>query len=54
MPKNQYSLEEKLKVVIEALKEERLITDIASDYVIHPSVIYRWKKELLNTCKTSI
>ncbi|UNC91147.1 IS3 family transposase [Candidatus Contubernalis alkalaceticus] len=47
MPKNQYSPEEKLKIVLEALKEERLVTDIASDYDIHPSVIHRWKKELL-------
>jgi transposase-like protein len=46
MPKNQYSPEEKLKIVIEALKEERLITDIASGYGIHPSVIHRWKREL--------
>jgi len=49
MPKNQYSPEEKLKIVLEALKEERLITDIASDYGIHPSVIHRWKKELLGS-----
>ena len=47
MPKNQYSSEEKLKIVIEALKEERLIKDIASDYGIQPSVIHRWKKELV-------
>ncbi len=47
MPKNQYSPEEKLKIVIETLKEERMITDIASDYGIHPSVIHRWKKELI-------
>jgi transposase-like protein len=49
MPKNQYSPEEKLKIVIEALKEERLITDIASGYGIHPSVIHRWKRELLES-----
>jgi len=42
MPKNQYSLEEKLKIVIEALKEERLITDIASEYGVHHSVIHRF------------
>jgi len=49
MPKNQYSPEEKLKIVLEALKEERLITDIASEYGLHPSVIHRWKKELLES-----
>ena len=36
VPKKQYSPEEKLKIVLEALKEERLITDIASDYGIIP------------------
>ncbi|MCL5289602.1 MAG: transposase [Firmicutes bacterium] len=51
MSKNQYSPEEKLKIVIEALKEERLITDIASEYGVHPSVIHRWKKELLESAE---
>jgi transposase-like protein len=51
MPKNQYSPEEKLKIVIEALKEERLITDIASEYGVHQSVIQRWKKELLESAE---
>jgi transposase-like protein len=51
MPKNQYSSEEKLKIVIEALKEERLITDIASEYGVHHSVIQRWKKELLESAE---
>ncbi|HHX51770.1 MAG TPA: IS3 family transposase [Clostridia bacterium] len=49
MPRKQYSPEEKLKIVLEALKEERLITDIASDYGIHSSVIHRWKRELLES-----
>jgi transposase-like protein len=49
MPRKQYSPEEKLKIVLEAIKEERLITDIASDYGIHSSVIHRWKRELLES-----
>ena len=49
MPKKQYSPEQKLKIVIEALKEERLITDIASEYGVHTSVVHRWKKELLES-----
>ncbi len=35
MPKRQHSPEEKLQIVIEALKEERLITEIAAEYGIH-------------------
>lgn len=49
MPRKQYSPEEKLKIVLEALKEERLISDIASDYGIHSGVIHRWKRELLES-----
>ena len=49
MPKRQYSPEEKLQIVIEVLREERLITEIASEYGIHHSVIHRWKKELLGS-----
>jgi transposase len=47
MPRKQYSSDQKLKIVLEALKEERLMSDIASEYGVHPNVIHRWKKELL-------
>lgn len=49
MPKKQWSPEQKLQIVLEALKEERLISDIATEYGVHPSVIHRWKKELLDS-----
>jgi len=51
MPTSQYSPEEKLKIVIEVLKEERLIADIASEYELTPSVIQRWAKELLESAE---
>lgn len=47
MPKKQRSPEQKLQIVLEALKEERHIGEIASEYGVHASVIHRWKKELL-------
>ena len=47
MPRKQYSPDQKLKIVVEALKEERLMSNIASEYGVHPNVIHRWKKELL-------
>ncbi|MGI6318964.1 MAG: IS3 family transposase [Dethiobacteria bacterium] len=49
MPRKQYTPGEKMKIVLEALKEERLITDIASDYGVHSGVIHRWKRELLES-----
>jgi transposase-like protein len=48
MPKKQWSPEEKLQIVLEALKEDRLISDIASEYGVHHSAIHRWKNELLD------
>lgn len=49
MPKKQWTPEQKLNIVLEALKEERHITDIASEYGVHHSAIHRWKKELLES-----
>ncbi len=47
MPKKQWTPEQKMKIVLEALKEEHHIGEIASDYGVHVSVVHRWKKELL-------
>jgi transposase-like protein len=49
MQKKQWSPEEKLQIVLETLKEERLISDIASEYGVHAGVIHRWRKELLGS-----
>jgi len=49
MQKKQWSPEQKLQIVLEALKEERHIADIASEYGVHHSAIHRWKKELLDS-----
>jgi len=48
VPKKQFSPEQKLQIVLEALKDERHIGDIASEYGVHYSAIHRWKKELLD------
>ena len=49
MSKKQWSPEQKLQIVLETLKEERLISDIASEYGVHAGVIHRWRKELLDS-----
>ena len=49
MAKKQYSPEEKMQIVLEAMKEERHISDIASEYGVHHTAISRWKKELLGS-----
>jgi len=48
MPRKPLSPEQKLQAVLEALKEERHINDIASEYGVHYSAIHRWKKDLLD------
>lgn len=40
-----YSGEFKAKVVLEILKEEKSISQIASEYGIHPNQLIRWKKD---------
>jgi len=41
--RKQYPAEIKTKIVLEILKEEKSISQIASEYGIHPSVLNRWK-----------
>jgi transposase len=41
--RKQYSATMKVKIVLEILKEEKSIPQIASPYGIHPSILNRWK-----------
>jgi transposase-like protein len=41
--RKQYPAELKAKIVLEILKEEKSIAQIASEYGIHPSVLNRWR-----------
>jgi len=45
--RNQYSNEIKLRVVLEVLREEQTVNEIAARYEIHPNMIGRWKQEFL-------
>ena len=42
-----YSGEFKAKVVLEIFKEEKTISQIASEYDIHPNQLFKWKKEAI-------
>jgi transposase-like protein len=42
-----FSNEEKFNIVIEALKGQRQISEIASEYDVHPNQITTWKKQFL-------
>jgi len=48
MPKRkQFSASQKAQITLEILKEEKTVNQIASDYGVHPNVLYRWKKQAL-------
>ena len=45
MGKRKYPAEFKAKVAIEAIKEDKTITEIASRYGVHPQLVREWKRE---------
>ncbi len=48
MPKRKhFSTSQKAQIALEILKEEKSINQIASEYGVHPNVLYRWKKQAL-------
>ena len=48
MPKRKhFSTSQKAQIALEILKEEKTVNQIASEYGIHPNVLYRWKKQAL-------
>ncbi len=38
----------KFQVAFEALKEKKTLSQLASEYAVHPSQIAQWKKQLLD------
>jgi putative transposase len=48
MQRKSYSAEFKSKVALEAIKEQKTLNEIASEYGVYPSQICTWKKELLD------
>lgn len=49
MPKQRknYTGEFKTKVVLEVIKGQRTMNEIAEHYSVHPNQIMRWKKQVL-------
>lgn len=43
-----YSGKFKAKIVLEILREEKTISEIASQYEVHPNQLSKWKREAIN------
>lgn len=42
-----FTPEQKVNIVLEVLREERTLNEIAAEHKIHPNVVTRWKSEFL-------
>ena len=48
MPKRKtFTASQKAAIVLEALKEEKTVAQIASENGVHPNQIHKWKKQAL-------
>jgi transposase len=45
--RKQYSPQFKAKVALDAIRGEKIISELASQYEVHPTVINNWKRQLL-------
>ena len=45
--RKQYQSQFKAQVALEAIKNQRTLAEIASEYGIHPNQVSRWKQQML-------
>lgn len=49
MKRSRYSTELKAKVAVEAIRGQKTINQIASEYDVHPNQVGIWKKQVLQS-----
>lgn len=45
--RKRYTAALKAKVALEAIKGQRTVSEIASEYGVHPNLITKWKKQVI-------
>jgi transposase len=50
MSRRKHSPDFKKKVALEAIREQKSITQIAKEYQLHPVQVSDWKKQFLDRC----
>lgn len=48
MQRKRYSMEEKSRVALEAIRGQKTLNELAAEYGVHPSQITQWKKQALD------
>jgi transposase-like protein len=48
MQRKKYSAAFKAKVALELVKEHKTLNEVATKYGVHPNMITKWKKQLLD------
>ncbi len=43
--RKSYSASFKAQVVLEMLKEQKSVAELASEYGVHPSILHRWRRQ---------
>lgn len=52
--RKKHTSEFKTKIVLEILKEEKTLAQIASEHGVHPNQISKWKKEAIELLKSGM
>ena len=49
--RRSWSAEQKTKIVLEVLREEKTLNEVAKSYEIHPKMLNQWKVEFLENAE---